>query len=132
MNEKKTLWQKIKAFLKKNLGIIVAFGAGIIASVGFIFSRLSGKPVKRSDELGDTLAELGDGLTSTGAEVSGIRDGNTDAINTVKQHRQTIDDIRDGHTGITDSSSEIGKSISRLKELIEAERKRVENTENKD
>lgn len=126
-NEKKE--SKIKTFFKKYWGYIATFFVGIIASVGFIFSRLSGKPVKRSDELGDTLAELGDGLTSAGTEISGIRDGNADAINTVEQHRQTIDDIRDGHADITDSSSEIGKSISRLKELIEAERKRVEKGE---
>ncbi|MFZ7133811.1 MAG: hypothetical protein ACOWWR_15805 [Eubacteriales bacterium] len=128
LDEKQTFWNKAKAFLKKYWHIIATFVAGVFTSI-FLFHRFPKQSLNRSDELGDTLDELGTGLTEAGDTVSDIRDGNADAIHTVERQRQTIDDIRDGHTDITDSSREIGQSISRLKELIEAERKRIEESE---
>jgi len=129
LNEKKTIWQKAKAFFKKNWLAITAFIAGVIASAGFILSQFSGKPISRSDDIRDTLDELGDGITKTGQQIREIRDNNTDAINTVNQQREQIDDIRDGHSSIEHSSQEIGNSIQRLKQLIEAERNRVKESE---
>ena len=132
MNEKKTTIQKIKEFVKKYWRYIATFFAGIVSAVFLYFKSTDGLP-KRSksgtDELDRTLEELGDRIDDTGRQVSDTRDENRDALHEVGEQRQALDDIRDGHTELTDISSDIGKSIQRLQDLVEAERRRIEKDE---
>lgn len=129
MNEKQTLWQKAKAFLKEYWHIFATFIAGISASV-FYFLRISGRSGNRNPDFGNQLEQLTVGLERTEDGLSKIADNNEQARNLTAEQRETLTDIGNRHTNIEDTSAEIGNSIQRIKQLIEAERKRVENTEN--
>jgi hypothetical protein len=129
LNEKQTLWQKIKAFLKKYWHIIASFIAGISASV-FYFLRISGRSGNRNPDFGNELEQLTVGLEGAEDGLSKLADNNEQARNLNTEQRETLTDIGNRHTDIEDTSAEIGNSIQRIKQLIEAERKRVESTEN--
>lgn len=130
MNEKQTLWQKIKAFLKKYWHIFATFIAGISASV-FYFLRISGRSGNRNPNFGNELEQLTVGLEGAEDGLSELTDNNEQARELTAKQRETLTDIGNRHTDIEDTSAEIGNSIQRIKQLIEAERKRVENAENK-
>lgn len=121
--------EKIKEFLKKNWAIVVAFGTAVIGSVGFIFHRLPRRSSQRGDELRNTVDELADGLAEAGDSISHLRDDNRDNIDAIGQQRDTISKLREGHQSVADTTDEIGASIRRLKQLIEAERERVASNE---
>lgn len=131
MDEKKTYKQKIKAFLKKYWHIIATFIAGISASV-FYFLRISGRSGNRNPDFGNELEQLTVGLGSTETGLSELADNNEQARELNAEQREAITDIRIRHSGIENTSSEIGNSLQRIKQLIEAERERIENTEDKD
>lgn len=131
MDEKQTLWQKAKTFLKKYWHIIATFTAGISASV-FYFLRISGRSGNRNQDFGNELEQLTVGLERTETGLSELADNNEQARELNAEQREAITDIRIRHNGIENTSSEIGNSLQRIKQLIEAERERIENTENKD
>lgn len=130
MDEKQTLWQKAKAFLKKYWHIIASFIAGISASV-FYFLRISGRSGNRNPDIGNELEQLTVGLERTEDGLSELADNNEQARELNTEQRETLTDIGNRHSGIEDTSAEIGSSIQRIKQLIEAERERIENTEDK-
>lgn len=129
MNEKQTLWQKIKAFLKKYWSWIATFIAGISASV-FYFLRISGRSGNRNPDIGNELEQLTVGLEGAENGLSELTDNNEQARILNTEQRETLTNIGNRHTDIEDTSAEIGNSIQRIKQLIEAERKRIESTEN--
>jgi uncharacterized protein (DUF342 family) len=131
LDEKKTFKQKIKAFLKKYWHIIASFIAGISASV-FYFLRISGRSGNRNPDFGNELEQLTVGLEGAEDGLSELTDNNEQARNLTAEQRETLTDIGNRHTNIEDTSAEIGNSIQRIKQLIEAERERIENTEDKD
>lgn len=131
MDEKKTYKQKIKAFFKKYWSWIASFIAGISASV-FYFLRISGRSGNRNPDIGNELEQLTVGIEGTEDGLSKLADNNEQARNLNAEQRETLTDIGNRHTNIENTSAEIGSSIQRIKQLIEAERERIENTEDKD
>jgi methyl-accepting chemotaxis protein len=131
LDEKKTFKQKIKEFFKKYWHIIASFIAGISASV-FYFLRISGRSGNRNPDFGNELEHLTVGLEGAEDGLSELADNNEQARELTAKQRETLTDIGNRYTDIEDTSAEIGNSIQRIKQLIEAERKRVESTEDKD
>lgn len=131
MDEKNTFKQKIKEFFKKYWHIIASFIAGISASV-FYFLRISGRSGNRNPDFGNELEKLTVGLERTEDGLSALTDNNEQARELTAEQRETLTDIGNRHTDIEDTSAEIGNSLQRIKQLIEAERERIENTEDKD
>lgn len=132
MNEKQTLWQKIKAFLKKYWHIAVTVAGGIAASILLYINRVPRRIINRGDELRDAIDGLGEQLDEAGSEVSDIRDDNREALCEADKQRQTIADTREEHNNITDITGEARESLERIKRLIKAERERVEKAEGKE
>lgn len=121
--------KKSKNFLK-SIGILfTSFIAGISASV-FYFLRIFGHSGNRNANFRDELDQLVNGLGSKEAELSGLADNNEQARELTAEQRETLTDIGNRHTGIEDTSKEIGNSIQRIKQIIREER--VESIENKD
>ena len=132
MNEKKTIWDKTKEFFKKNWVAFVAFGSGVITSLFFYFSNgFSGRNKFRDNRVGEELGKLDTGLTETGDKISSLGNENRDNIVRVEEQRDEISNIREGHKDITGSAEKIGNGIQNIKQLIEAERKRLEEIEDK-
>ncbi len=115
--------------IKKTWKFIVGFILGFISIISFNRIRLSGQSQLRDNNSRKDLEQLGQSIESTVKQVSNIRESDSNINKTIDSTNTTIKELRANNSNIETSSKQLGNSIQRLKQLIDSERKRIENSE---
>lgn len=133
MNEK-TKQQKNKGFFKRHWLNIVKSLSAVSAFIFAIFklsNRVSRSNKYRDDAVRRELDGLESDIGSTTTEVEEIRELHGIATETTNSLKQQTGEIRESNRDAIEISSEVGEGIRRIKQLIETERKRLEENEAK-
>ena len=110
-------WQAI-------LTLAIGFVLGVIASILFR-RRVSDNVGERTDNVGQLIDEVGDSVERT-------EEGIGESVGTSESVADSVERLTDTSTEFEDTIADARGAVGRIKDLIEAERKRNEKSESKE
>ena len=106
-------WQAI-------ITLAIGFVLGVVATLLFR-KRVSDSIGERTEQLGQCVDEIGDSVGRADERVG-------ESVSTSESVAESVERLKDGTDGLEDAIGEARGSVDRLRELIEAERERSQQT----